>query len=368
MWQSEFSEHLPQTLGLVFFVSLAICSLVVIFKREINSHLRADDDLSATQAMHAVPTPRLGGIAIFAGIASTLALSGWTPIERMGTLIYLGTVSPIFIAGFLEDVGIHVSPKMRLGASVLAGVLTSLIWGIWVKSVGIWGIDALLSFAPLAITFSILAASGVTNAFNLMDGLNGLLGFYSITAALALSIMAAQVGAFSIQGIYWMAIFAVLGFLVLNFPFGKLFLGDAGAYLLGHTLVWCSIGLTNIAPQISPFAILLVFFWPIADTLLAIWRRVNSGRPTDQPDRLHFHQLALRMIEIRWLGRNNRRLANPITTLVLIPLFVAPQIAGVLLMTSHSAAMLASVLFALVFASTYLIGMKSAGRMARRKR
>ena len=228
--------------------------------------------------------------------------------------------------------------------------------------------STLLSFALIAITFSILAASGVTNAFNLMDGLNGLLGFYSIAAALALSIMAAQVGAFSLQAIYWMAIFAVLGFLVLNFPFGKLFLGDAGAYLLGHTLVWSSIGLTNIAPQISPFAILLVFFWPIADTLLAIWRRVNSGRPTDQPDRLHFHQLVLRMIEIRWLGRNNRRLANPITTLVLIPLFVAPQIAGVLLMTSHSAAMLASVLFALLFASTYLIGMKSAGRMASRKR
>jgi len=165
-----------------------------------------------------------------------------------------------------------------------------------------------------------------------------------------------------------MAIFAVLGFLVLNFPLGKLFLGDAGAYLLGHTLVWCSIGLTNLAPQISPFAILLVFFWPISDTLLAIWRRVHSGRPTDQPDRLHFHQLALRMIEIRWLGRNKRHMANPITTLVLIPLFVAPQIAGVLLMTSHTAAMLASASFAVLFVVTYRVGMKSAGRMALRKR
>lgn len=368
MWRFEFSEHLPQTFGLVFFVALAICSLVVIFGREINSQLRADDDLSAKQAMHAVPTPRLGGIAIFAGIASTMVLSAWSPVERMGTLVYLATLSPLFIAGILEDVGIHVSPRMRLGASILAGLLTSLAWGIWVKSVGIWGIDALLGFAPLAITFSILAASGVTNAFNLLDGLNGLLGFYSIAAALALSIMSAQVGIFSLQAVYWMIIFAVLGFLVLNFPLGKIFLGDAGAYLLGHTLVWSAIALTNMAPQISPFAILLVFFWPIADTLLAIWRRVNSGRPTDQPDRLHFHQLALRMIEIRWLGRNNRRLANPITTLVLIPLFVAPQIAGVLLMTSHSAAMLASVLFALLFACTYLIGMKSAGRMASRKR
>ncbi|MDP7150290.1 MAG: MraY family glycosyltransferase [Paracoccaceae bacterium] len=368
MWHSEFSEHLPQTFGLVFFVALAICSLVVIFKREINTHLRADDDLSATQAMHAVPTPRLGGIAIFAGIASTIALSGWSPLERMGTVLYLATLSPLFIAGILEDLGIPVSPRLRLGASILAGILTAFVWGFWVKSVGIWGIDAVLGFAPLAIAFTILAASGATNAFNLIDGLNGLLGFYSITAALALSIMSAQVGAHVLQAVYWMTIFAVLGFLVLNFPFGKLFLGDAGAYLLGHTLVWSAIALTNMAPQISPFAILLVFFWPIADTLLAIWRRLHSGRPTDQPDRLHFHQLALRMIEIRWLGRNNRRLSNPITTLALIPLFVAPQIAGVLLMTSNNAAMLASALFAVLFISAYRIGMKSAGKMARRKR
>jgi len=74
------------------------------------------------------------------------------------------------------------------------------------------------------------------------------------------------------------------------------------------------------------------------------------------------------MIEIRWLGRNNRPLANPVTTLALVPLFVAPQIAGVLLMTSHTAAMLASALFAVLFVVTYRVGMKSAGRKALRKR
>ena len=123
---------------------------------------------------------------------------------------------------------------------------------------------------------------------------------------------------------------AVLGFMVLNFPMGKIFLGDGGAYALGHLLVWSAIILINGATDISAFAILLVFFWPVADTGLAIWRRWKLGNPTDRPDRLHFHQLAMRFLEIRFFGRDRREIANPVATLILIPLISAPQVLGVL--------------------------------------
>ena len=65
--------------------------------------------------------------------------------------------------------------------------------------------------------------------------------------------------------------------MVLNYPLGKIFLGDGGAYALGHLLVWSAILLVNRASEISPFAILLIFFWPVADTGLAIWRRWKLG-------------------------------------------------------------------------------------------
>ena len=76
--------------------------------------------------------------------------------------------------------------------------------------------------------------------------------------------------------------------MALNFPIGKIFLGDGGAYLLGHLLVWSSIILNSNESAVSAFAILLVFFWPVADTGLAIWRRWKLGNPADRPDRLHF--------------------------------------------------------------------------------
>jgi UDP-N-acetylmuramyl pentapeptide phosphotransferase/UDP-N-acetylglucosamine-1-phosphate transferase len=367
MWEAEFAAHLPQTLGSVFFVALAICGLVVSFRREIAHLFRGRDDLSATQAMHTTPTPRLGGLAILLGIVSTLALSGWTPLERHGTYVYLATLSPLFLAGFLEDLGFRVPPKIRLSASILAGLLTALGWGIWVQEVNIPGFDFLLGFPAFAITFSVIAAAGVTNAFNLIDGLNGLAGLFSLSAALALSIISAQLGLHTFQAIFWMVIMATAGFLIFNFPFGKLFLGDAGAYLLGHTLVWTSIALLKVSPEISPFAILLLFFWPIADTLLAIWRRAQSGQRADAPDRLHFHQLVMRYIEIKWFGRGRRKLVNQLATLIIVPFFAIPQVAGVLFMTDDLKAKISVLVFGALFVGTYVFGVRSAGHVQSRR-
>ena len=82
--------------------------------------------------------------------------------------------------------------------------------------------------------------------------------------------------------------------------------------------------------EINAFAILLIFFWPVADTGLAIWRRWKLGNPAGHPDRLHFHQLAMRFLEIRFFGRARRHLVNPLSTVVLVPLISAPQVLGVL--------------------------------------
>ena len=89
--------------------------------------------------------------------------------------------------------------------------------------------------------------------------------------ALSLSVIAFNAGHTQTSIFLVLIVASVLGFLVLNFPLGKIFLGDGGAYALGHLLVWSAIILVNSVNDISPFAILLLFFWPVADTGLAIW-------------------------------------------------------------------------------------------------
>jgi UDP-N-acetylmuramyl pentapeptide phosphotransferase/UDP-N-acetylglucosamine-1-phosphate transferase len=117
--------------------------------------------------------------------------------------------------------------------------------------------------------------------------------------------------------------------------FGRIFLGDAGAYLLGHTLCWIAKAILTLRPDIPTFAILLIFFWPVADTLLAIWRRKSNRTTTDQPDRLHFHQLVMRYLEIRFLGRQKRRLSSLLTLIVLAPMLLSPQALGFIYAYDH---------------------------------
>ena len=149
---------------------------------------------------------------------------------------------------------------------------------------------------------------------------------------------------------------------MLNFPLGKIFLGDGGAYALGHLLVWSGIVLINYESTVSAFAILLVFFWPVADTGLAIWRRWKLGNPTDRPDRLHFHQLAMRFLEIRFFGRDKREITNPVATLILLPLISAPQVLGVLFWNQFKASVISTVGMGLLFLTTYLVGIVIAKR------
>ena len=198
------------------------------------------------------------------------------------------------------------------------------------------------------------------NAFNLVDGLNGLSGYVTISVATSLSIIAIQVSELQFSIFLALLTAAVLGFFILNFPFGKIFLGDGGAYALGHLLVWSAILLINRTTEISPFAIFLIFFWPVADTGLAIWRRLKTGNPTDRPDRLHFHQLAMRFLEIRFFGRDKRKLVNPLTTLALAPFISVPQVLGVLFWNNYYATVWSTFGVALLFVMSYLTGIKIA--------
>ena len=218
----------------------------------------------------------------------------------------------------------------------------------------------MLVLTSVGILFTIFATVGVVNAFNLIDGLNGLSSYVTISISFSLSVIAFQVGNLHITLFLVLLIASVLGFMVLNFPLGKIFLGDGGAYALGHLLVWSAILLINYSNDVSPFAILLVFFWPVADTGLAIWRRWKLGNPTDRPDRLHFHQLAMRFLEIRFFGRDRRNMVNPLATLVLTPLISFPQLLGVLFWGDLMAPVWCAGCVGVLFVITYIFGIRLA--------
>ena len=110
---------------------------------------------------------------------------------------------------------------------------------------------------------------------------------------------------------------------------------------------------------------LLIFFWPIADMMFSIFRRYRSGKPIDQPDRLHFHQLVMRALELTLLSRKLRGLTNPLATLIIVPLASVPIAAAVMLQNNDQMAALGFIAAAILFVITYNVGMVLAKRFAR---
>ena len=349
---------------------LGECVVVLIISFSINLFFMRSDvsrwlqltrscDIRAVQSAHLVETPRLGGISVV--IAATLGLWMFSPDEHANFLpLFLVALLPVFIAGVKEDLLGNVSPRARLLAAGFSSVLIIFFSGVQLTKIDLYGLDWALGFLAFGFFFTVILASGLCHAFNLIDGVNGLCGLTSILTLGGLLSIGYSAGDTAITDYAILIIPAILGFLILNWPFGKIFLGDAGAYTIGHTCAWLGIFLLERNVEVAGTAIALVFFWPIADTFFSIYRRKRAGRPIGQPDRLHFHQLVMRGLEIMFLGRNQRMLSNPLTVIVLSPSIAAPILAGAIFWNKPFEAGMALLVFSSLFVLSYFLGLKAA--------
>ena len=190
-----------QSYATLFFVSFILC-LIIILSSGYGFSRRGEVDEAATQSAHSGFVPRVGGLAIYIGILVLIPLLtfGFIPlsvvfdlnVEQLTLLIL--SAAPVFAVGLAEDLGYDMSPKARLVASAVSGSVAILLFKVWLNRLGIPGVDTLLMFAPLGILFTIFATVGVVNAFNLIDGLNGLSSYVTVSVAVSLSIIAFQAG------------------------------------------------------------------------------------------------------------------------------------------------------------------------------
>jgi UDP-N-acetylmuramyl pentapeptide phosphotransferase/UDP-N-acetylglucosamine-1-phosphate transferase len=178
----------------------------------------------------------------------------------------------------------------------MSGLLAWWLTGMVLVRVDVPLVDALFQFLPFAVAFSAFAISGASNAVNIIDGFNGLSGGSVIIAVGALALLAFQVNDTEMFEICILVAAVTLGFLIVNFPFGKIFLGDGGAYLLGFLMGWLAIMLPMRNPDISVWATLLACAYPILETLFSIVRRRRRARSPGAADRLHLHSLVRRRI------------------------------------------------------------------------
>ncbi|MCF7728090.1 MraY family glycosyltransferase [Sulfitobacter sp. M22] len=342
----------------------ALCVVLVFSAPRFPRLAGKADHTCAVQSMHVRPTARVGGLAIFIALGVSTLFAPST-ISADYVCFILATII-VFLAGLFEDLGFGVSPTQRLIATGISGILMVLFLGAWIPRLGLPGIDNLMLHWAVSVPVTLLITSGVTNGFNMIDGVNGLSSFTAIGAALGLAFISFQSGYTEMVPLTLFLASVVLGFFVLNYPFGLIFLGDGGAYTLGFILSWFGVFILINAPDVSPWAVLLTMFWPVADMVLSIYRRSRSKAATMTPDRLHVHQMVMRALEIHFLGRGRRQLANPLTTLVLAPFIMAPIVVGVMLWDQSKYALIAFVVFSVLFFGSYSLTLPILRKLKRR--
>lgn len=278
----------------LFFLSFIIsCAMIKIAK----STGKMLDSADKVQKMHFGKIPRGGGVGVFVAFCTGIALLvAFGKIEAK----FLALIIPssfIFISGILEDFNYALSPKIRLILQT-AGAISAIIIFPNCVIVDI-GVEL---YYNLAIIFTLFCMVGVTNAMNIIDGFNGLAGGFALLVLISIAFVSAIVGSVAVFYIALVLISVVLGFLVLNFPNAKIFLGDGGAYFMGFLLAFLLVILTqdssnNIADKsVSAYYGLCVMIYPVFEVLFSIWRRKRRRLSAMSADKLHLHTLIFKRV------------------------------------------------------------------------
>ncbi len=287
------------TFLLSFFTSIFLIRLAYRYPFLIKETLH-----SGPQKLHQRPTPRLGGIALFTAFTGALILGILRKERYLHDFILLYfSVIPCFLGGLLEDITAKVGVKGRLFFTLISASLVYYFLNACLFKIDIPFVDHLLKYPLISFIFTIFAITGVTNAFNIIDGLNGLASMVSVIILLSLSFVSYKVGDYFLTTLQLALIGALIGFFLLNYPAGLIFLGDGGAYLVGFLIGTFSVILVNRHPEVSPWFPFLVCIYPVFETLFTMFRRkIIHKRSMSSPDTLHLHSIIFKKLTIKLLG------------------------------------------------------------------
>ncbi len=273
-------------------IAFALTAVLTLTLRPLAIRLQFTDKPGGRKH-HLGEIPLVGGIAMLIGILVGLAIHG-------GQADYRNFLVP---AALLAGVGLiddrrSLRISVRLATQIFATLAMAIGGGLYLRNIGDPFGTGMLGLGALAIPLSVVITLTVINAFNFVDGIDGL------AASLALIALGAGALASGLAGppaaIAAIACGAILGFLPFNFPGHRnrrfrAFMGDAGSTLLGFIVVWFTISICQgESRSLSPVAALWFALMPLSDFFSCVARRVARGKLPLQPGREHFHFILMR--------------------------------------------------------------------------
>ncbi len=271
-------------------------------------------DRPGGRKFHVGEVPIIGGVAMFAGIFAGLSLIPGS----------ISLVVPLLLASFLLVVIGVLDDKFALSASVRIAIQIAAVLimyygsGFRLTDIGDPFGTGVIGLGPFSLIFTTVVSLTVINAYNLIDGADGLAGSLALVALLAISAVGGYADPSTAVALTVAAV--VVGFLLFNFPVTwnrpvRAFMGDAGSTFLGFTILWITLGASQGADRlVSPVICLWFASVPIYDLLTCFARRAVAGKSPFKPGRDHFHHL---------LNRGSSHVRRTIVVLTALQFFYA---------------------------------------------
>ncbi len=334
------SLYLLLAFVLSFAVAFAATPLVKVFAVKIGAV-----DKPSERRIHKKPTPRLGGLAIFYGFVISILCFCDINADVQG-MIFGSLV--IVVLGIVDDAK-QLTAKVKLPFQILAALILC-IFGARIDVLTVPQFispEGVINLGWWSYPLTVLWVVGVTNAVNLIDGMDGLAAGVSSIASMSLFCISLILGDPVVAVITAALAGACFGFLPYNFNPAKIFMGDTGATFLGFILASVSvIGLFKSYAVISFAVPFLVLGLPIFDTGFTIIRRIISRRPIMQPDREHLHH---RLLDMGFSQKQSVAILYLISTVL--------GICAIVLISSgaiRALVLIAMIIIFLVFASRFM--------------
>lgn len=339
---------------LSFIISLVFCFILIYLDRRASE--KGDINVrKSAQTLHKKSVSRFGGVSIYISSFVTVLFTMFAGLEweYSGTLILFLCCFPAFLVGFLDDLKFKIHPRSRLILLLPVPILFYYYTGISVTSLDLGFLDDFLEIEFFALLFLCFAIVGMMNAFNLIDGINGQLSSYLISIILALKFIEWISGntiELSAEFRYSTNILlgSLAGFFILNL-FGKIFLGDAGAYFLG-SIVCIALIFAQQQNDLSPWSVMLILSYPFTDLLFSVLRRkMITGGDALQPDAEHLHHVVYKRFKKINFKKDR---ARHFFTIVFLTIFNFPYIASAVYFANNTLALMS--IFA-VYVLSYLL-------------
>ncbi len=317
-----------ESLELSFLSIFSVLSFFTFFVVQKISHILfkdklMDDDFVKPQAFHDNFTPRSGGLASLISFYIFLILHNLLFSKFYAEYFFI--CSGIFLIGFLEDIKIKLSPKIRLIFMIILLLLAIPAFSIKINYIDLVFLNDILKIKFFFVIFITLCFLFVINGCNLIDGFNGLLAIQLIIINSILMFISIN-SEFNFMTIFITAqIIILLIFLLFNFPKAKIFMGDGGAYLFGAITALNIIIINNINVNVSSFFFGILLFYIFFEVFFSFFRKIFQKKSPIKPDDKHMHMLSYKLLKLKFSSSNSNYL-NSIIINLSYSLLVLPSI------------------------------------------